>query len=288
MSSFICLGDFGTGNDIQLSVSKLIENLDKNIKCKFIIGLGDNIYPDGVESVHDSQFYHKFAKIYQNLPPKIKFYNCLGNHDYHGKISSQCKYTYSNQNKHQRWVMPYNYYSFGKVFGVKKKIPVDFFAIDTHLYNLIDKEKDQKQQENWLIREINRSTAKWIIVFGHHPWISSGSHGNCGEKLDDLYSKITSDKMKRKVDIILSGHDHDKQHIYIPNKPHLLISGAGGKLRHNPPEIRNMSLGSYLNFYSESLGCILIDFKDDHLNIEIYKTDNNLRHSLEYQYMLKK
>ena len=94
--------------------------------------------------------------------------------------------------------------------------------------------------------------------------------------------------MKRKVDIILSGHDHDKQHIYIPNKPHLLISGTGGKIRHNPSEIRNLSLGPYLKFYSETPGCILIDFKSDKLKIQIYKTDNHLNHKLEYEYTLHK
>ena len=108
MSSFICLGDFGTGNDIQLSVSKLIENLDKNIKCKFIIGLGDNIYPSGIKNVKDKKLETNFEKPYDNIPKRIQFYNCLGNHDYLGSVKSQIKYTdYSD-----RWVLPSNYYYF--------------------------------------------------------------------------------------------------------------------------------------------------------------------------------
>ena len=46
--------------------------------------------------------------------------------------------------------------------------------------------------------------------------------------LDKFYNTIND---KTDVDVILSGHDHDQQHICIPKKPHLFISGTGGKTR---------------------------------------------------------
>ena len=93
MTSIICVGDFGTGEEDQYNVSKLIEYLDTKSLCNFVIGLGDNIYPGGVRSVKDSQFKTKFEEPYKNLPERIKFYNCLGNHDYMGNTKSQIKYT---------------------------------------------------------------------------------------------------------------------------------------------------------------------------------------------------
>ena len=152
MTSFICVGDFGTGETDQYNVSKLIEYLDKENTCELIIGLGDNIYPDGTVSIYDPKFGTHFEDPYKNLPKDIKFYHCLGNHDYRGNVESQILYSnYSN-----RWVLPDNYYCFhGKV----NNIECDFFAIDTNLYFLDDKKK-QKEHEKWLIEQIKNSNKK--------------------------------------------------------------------------------------------------------------------------------
>ena len=87
MNSILCVGDFGTGEPSQYKVSKLIEYLINKKNVLLILGLGDNIYPDGVHSENDNQFIEKFEKPYENIPPYIKFYNVLGNHDYHIKSS---------------------------------------------------------------------------------------------------------------------------------------------------------------------------------------------------------
>ena len=126
MTSILCIGDFGCGNDNQRRVAYLMEQLCKKEDVAFILGLGDNIYPDGTVSIYDPKFETHFEDPYKNLPKDIKFYHCLGNHDYRGSIESQIMYSnYSN-----RWVLPDNYYCFhGKV----NNIECDFFAIDTIL-----------------------------------------------------------------------------------------------------------------------------------------------------------
>ena len=278
MSSFICLGDFGTGNDIQLSVSKLIENLDKNIKCKFIIGLGDNIYPSGIKNVKDKKLETNFEKPYDNIPKRIQFYNCLGNHDYLGSVKSQIKYT----NYSDRWVLPSNYYYFFKKIN---NTPINFFAIDTNLYNEIDRKKDVIKQEEWLISRLNNNNNSWNIVFGHHPWKSSGSHGNCNEDLDEFYNKISN---TGNVDMILSGHDHDQQHFYIPNKPHLFISGTGGDVRPLDKYIRKMKSNRYLQYYTEQPGCLQIIPRIDMITINIWVTDSKENHKIAYTVTIEK
>ena len=275
MTSFICVGDFGTGETDQYNVSKLIEYLDKENTCELIIGLGDNIYPDGVKNVKDTKFKTKFEEPYKNLPKRLKFYNCLGNHDYHGNTKSQIKYT----NYSDRWILLNNHYCFYRKIN---DISFDFFAIDTNLYDYYNKEKEIEEQESWLLKQLKNSNKKWKVVFGHHPWKSSGSHGNCCHELDKFYNKISD---SGKVDIILSGHDHDQQHLYIPNKQHLFISGTGGKTR-KCEERENHT--KYLKFFTEKLGCLQIIPTEKTLEINIYTTNSNENHKNEYSFTIHK
>lgn len=242
---FLCLGDFGSGDNNQVRVAQCIRKLSQQYPIEFILGLGDNIYPDGVKNVKDPQFQTKFEIPYSILKRNLMFFQTLGNHDYRGNITSQIKYTdYS-----ERWKMPNNFYVFQKrINGVS----VEFFAIDTNLEEM--SVSMRKKQERWLIESLNRSRAKWRIVFGHHPWKSSGTHGNSSGILDEFYKKIIN---TGKIHVIFSGHDHDQQHIHIPNLPHLFISGVGSHSRHNPSFIRKYNIPN-LYFFSENLGCCLV------------------------------
>lgn len=279
MTSIICVGDFGTGEEDQYNVSKLIEYLDTKSLCNFVIGLGDNIYPGGVRNVKDSQFKTKFEEPYKNLPERIKFYNCLGNHDYMGNTKSQIKYT----DLSDRWILLDNYYCF---FSKINDVTVDFFAIDTNLYQdtSINK-KERDEQEKWLLKQLKTSNKRWKVVFGHHPWKSSGAHGDCNDLLDEFYNKIAD---TNKVDIILSGHDHDQQHLYIPNKPHLFISGTGGKTRFLDKYIRFLKSNEYLKYYSEKPGCLQIIPSKNNLEVNIWGTDKKENHEKAYTFSIEK
>ena len=276
--SFICLGDFGTGEIGQYCVSKLMQNIIKNNNSKFILGLGDNFYPDGIKRINDKKFRYNFELPYSNLPKNIKFYNCLGNHDYRGIVEHQINYS----NKNPQWVLKDNYYKFSNTIN---NVKVDFFAIDTNFYLLEGFEIDGIEQEEWIIKEIKKSNAQWIILFGHHPFKSSGFHGNATDKLKQFYDNIVS---LNKVDLILSGHDHDIQHINNKNYPHCFVSGTGGKTRYMPGVIRKYLLNNELQYYSEKLGCLNIEVYKTHLNVNIYTTDYNLEHNLDYMFKVIK
>ena len=169
MTSIICVGDFGVGNKAQYNVSYLIEYLIEKYNGDLILGLGDNIYPEGVTNINDIKFIERFENPYSNLPKRIKFYNILGNHDYKGNIKAQIKYT----NYSDRWNLPNNFYCFKKNIN---RVPVEFFAIDTNVEKL--SERNRKIQEKWVTDALKNSRARWRIVYGHHPWKSTGSHGN--------------------------------------------------------------------------------------------------------------
>tara|TARA_Y100000590_G_scaffold98485_3_gene112076 strand:+ start:15795 stop:16604 length:810 start_codon:yes stop_codon:yes gene_type:complete len=256
--SIICIGDFGMGNDNQIRVSKLLKKLISNYSTKLVLGLGDNIYPDGIQSVDDKKLISQFEEPYRNLPKGIKFYNVLGNHDYHGKVKPQIDYT----NISDRWILYNNWYHFEKKINNQL---IHFYAIDTNFDKLSDKMK--KKQESEILDALEKSKAKWNIVYGHHPFKSTGYHGNSSSDLELFYKKLIA---TNKVDIILSGHDHDQQHLYIPDLPHLIVSGTGSDTR----KVASIFRSTFdLLFYSEELGCGVLIFDKDKINIKFFNVD---------------
>jgi tartrate-resistant acid phosphatase type 5 len=268
MTSILFIGDFGYGNKGQYLVSKLLEKLIEKYKCKFILGLGDNICPDGVKSINDKQFLDKFEIPYSNLSDNIKFFNILGQHDYNIKVSPRNEIKYTKVSN--KWVMPHNFYCFRKKIN---NVPVEFIAIDTNL----SKMKNRKLQEQWLLNTIYESRSRWIIVFGHHPWKSYSNKHEENYDLDELYTKINN---IGKVDLILSGHEHNKQHIYIPDKPNMVICGVGSLEEENIKFYNNQEL----KFSSNTLGCGKIDFYKNTMNIYLY----NVSGEKEYSFIINK
>ena len=66
--SIICIGDFGKAGTGQTEVANLIKTLSRDNDIKLILGLGDNIYPAGVQNAQDPQFQEKFEKPFSKLP----------------------------------------------------------------------------------------------------------------------------------------------------------------------------------------------------------------------------
>ena len=273
MTSILCIGNFGTGRQEQFDVAKLLCDLCCGEECKLIIGLGNNIYPEGVSSINDNQFLEKFEIPYSILPNNMKFYNILGNRDYQLKGSVKAQINYQNSNKSFRWIMPYNYYCFMKQFD---GVPVEFIAIDTNL----DKMKNRVSQEKWAINTLLESKGRWRILFGHHPWSSFGAEGKMkkpGSKLDEVYQKLVD---TGKVDLIISGHENSQQHIYIPGKPDMLISGVGGYI-HKENKDDQILLAKELKFRSIEAGCVKIDVRRNQLRISFFNTNNDVLYSLK-------
>lgn len=273
MTSILCIGNFGTGRKEQYDVAKLLCDLCQSIDCKLILGLGNNIFPDGVRSVEDNQFLEKFEIPYKKLPENIKFYNILGNKDYHLKVSARAQINYHYSKKSFRWIMPNNFYCFTKMFN---NVPVEFIAIDTNL----DVMKNRVSQEKWAINTLLESRARWRILFGHHPWKSFGRNNQVKETssaLDVLYQKLVD---TNKVDLIISGHENSQQHIYIPDKPDMIISGVGG-YTHSEERVKSFK---ELKFKSLDLGCVKIDVTRDELIISFY----NITEQIMYSFKIKK
>lgn len=229
-ASFIFFGDSGTGEAAQQLVAQAIKkHCEKNPgACSFVLLLGDNFYPSGVQNVEDPKWTTHFVRPYGKLG--LVFFPVLGNHDYQGNPQAQVDYSKKFENNNARWIwrMPNRYYTF-------KEGDVEFFALDTNSFN--------KQQKKWLIEKLAASTARWKVVYGHHPVFSSGSkHGDSPQLTRELFPILKD----YQVDYYLAGHDH---HLEWRRKDGVtfVISGAAtaprGAVKRKDNEVISRELG---------------------------------------------
>ena len=274
MFECILTADTGSGNDDQYLVSESMSKLiAKNPKIQSVMIVGDNIYPDGCQTVDDEQFITKFQDPYKNID--LPFYLCLGNHDYHTKAQTQIDYTFSKHNKDHKWNMPKKWYS--------QQFPhCEFFFIDTN-FDRLSKPVINKQLQD-TIQSIKNSKKKWKILCGHHTWRSVGGHGNAEKRHETFMNDLLT---KAKIDLYVCGHDHCKSIIKVgSHKTLTLVIGTGGKSYDETifyPEKMN-SDNSILEFFSPNLGVCHMKCKKDSLTLICY---NELLEK-EYQYRIKK
>lgn len=283
MISFYFFGDMGDGSKNQYNVSKAIKKkMDSDkVTDTFIVGLGDNIYENGCEDCFDNQFKTKFETPYRNIPDSVKFYMCLGNHDYgikelekKGNSQSQIDYAKLSKKKNGKWIMPSNYYN-------HKKGNVEFFVIDTNLYNLTQEEA--RVQLEFMKDKINKSRSKWKIVCGHHTWRSMGYHGTADNNLEDFLNELFN---TTNADAYMCGHDHSKQIIQkqMNNREvSLIVCGTGGN---DCDTTRSYNVGSdsKLLFGSTNHGYGYCIPSKDELKIQFFDDKNNL----EYVHIIEK
>lgn len=238
---FGLIGDFGLGNTYTYENGHIIKKLIDNDGLQFMIGLGDNIYPNGLDkNNYKKEILEKFTKPFANC--EIPFYMVLGNHDYHGDINYQLDKNITDK----RWILPNQYYD---IILNDNGIYIHILFLDTNFVNLTSTER--KLQKKWTLQRLNRFKGKadWTIIIGHHPWVSTGYHGNSVGELSGFYNYIISNY---DIDFIINGHDHDKQLIIGKNNTKQLICGTGSQIRSFPTRNRT----SNLKYFSESIGII--------------------------------
>jgi len=219
LATVLAVGDTGTGTDGQRQVADAMKRRMDAQPVDFIVLLGDNIYPTGVSSATDPLFQTLYEDYYGvwGLPVHI----VLGNHDYGGngagtepeKAAFQIAYSANSAT----WSLPAAYYHFTEGAA-------GFSVLDTNALRLNTNQADQVAAlRGWLSADLG-----WKIVFGHHPSLSNGPHGNATSD-SPLFANFFDAEVLGKVDLYLSGHDHDLQVLEpIGLKPLLVVAGGGG------------------------------------------------------------
>jgi tartrate-resistant acid phosphatase type 5 len=215
---FIAFGDQGTwlrgSRDPQEQVAAAIADYARTHGAiDFGVVLGDNFYESGVRSVNDSRWRSDWESVYGRL--KFPFYAVLGNHDYRGSALAQILYTEHSPSK--SWIMPARYYSF-------RAGPAEFFGVDT-----VALVRGDPKQLDWLRSTLERSSARWKIVFGHHPFASGGSHGD-DRDVRRLRQILLPMLQKHSVGLYLAGHDHNMQLLEVDSLSTVVV-GSGGRSR---------------------------------------------------------
>lgn len=224
---FVALGDAGEGNEAQIAVGQTIATVCEERGCDFALYLGDNFYDTGVDSPQDEQFQTKFEVPYQ--PVDLTFHITLGNHDYGviGNEWAKAAHYIAYSEISEKWSIPSEYYSF-------QQSNAHFVSLDT---NRLFWSYEVDQMTQWLQADLAGLNDTWIIMFGHHPYLSNGEHGNAGnyEGLGGILGggnvqDFFEEEVCGKAHVYLSGHDHNKQWLSPQCGTEFIVSGGGSKL----------------------------------------------------------
>jgi len=170
----------------------------------------------------------------------------LANHEYRGNTQAVLDYATISR----RWEMPARYYAM--TCSASKKVDVLLLLIDTA--PLIDKYRDNSEEYKdagrqsierelaWIDSTLNVSKAKWKIIMGHHP-VYAGTTKSESERRD-LQQRLQPLLDKHGVDMSVSGHIHNFQHIRVPDSSvDYFVNSSGSKAREVEP-FESMLFGS--------------------------------------------
>jgi hypothetical protein len=220
----LAFGDFGTGAPAQREVAAAMNAYHARKPFNFGLTLGDNFYSTGMSGPDDERWKTWWSDLYD--PLKIQFYPTFGNHDWGQPNSPAAEIVFSQRSP--SWRMPAAYYTF--TAG-----DAQFFALDTDVIS--------EKQLLWLDGALAASTARWKIVYGHHPIYSAGAHEDNSVKIAQLLPVL-----RGRADIYLAGHDHDMQHLKPEGQLHFFVAGTGGQLRTIQPGPRSLFAKSARGF----------------------------------------
>jgi hypothetical protein len=251
----LAFGDFGTGATAQREVAAAMLAYHGRKPFSFAVTLGDNFYSTGMASPDDERWKTWWSDLYD--PLKIPFYATLGNHDWGQPNSPAAEIVFTQRSP--SWRMPAAYYTF--TAG-----DAQFFALDTDVIS--------DKQLLWLDGALAASTARWKIVYGHHPIYSEGAHEDNNIKIAQLLPVL-----RGRADIYLAGHDHDMQHLKPEGGLHFFVAGSGGQLRPIQPGPRSLFARSahgfaVLEVLPSALAVAFVDVQGQELyRYEIAKED---------------
>jgi hypothetical protein len=198
---FVAFGDSGNGSDNQRAVFAQIQTVPYDL----VLHLGDLAYEKGSSYELESHYFD----VYRRLGRSFSVFPVIGNHD---NSTAQATPFLSAFDLPDNGVESERerFYSFN--WG-----PVHFVALDT--------ERIDGRQAAWLDQDLTRQDSPWVVVYGHRPAYSSGSHGGDPRFRAELGPVLE----KHHVPLVLSGHEHDYERTKPIAGTVYVVSGGGGR-----------------------------------------------------------
>jgi len=225
LARIAAVGDAGTADEHQTRIADAMAAEHARAPFASVLVLGDNVYQNGEPEKFDAAIRDPYAPLFDG---GVRFFPVMGNHDVRaGGGEAQRAY----------WGAPRWY---------KASIgTVDAFALDTsiliprhqkHAYDDALPETERLAQEmlDWLDAELGKTTARHVVVYGHHPlYVSTNEEQKVAEaaRLRELLEPIL---LKHGVKLYLSGHKHHYERSRPVGGVTHVISGAGGQLSDKP------------------------------------------------------
>jgi acid phosphatase len=227
--NFVLIGDWGrAGRDNQLDVANQMGKTAAAIGSKFTVSVGDNFYENGVTGLDDPYWQTSFEDVYTAPSLQSPWKVILGNHDYRGNVQAQLDYT----GQSPRWRLPARYYVDSQT--LPDGGTADFFYLDTSPFirRYIGSRTDISGQDTdaqlaWLDKALDKSTATWKIVIGHHPiYTALAPEQGYDHDQPDLIARVDPVLRAHNIRIYIAGHDHNLQSVTV-NGINYVTNGAG-------------------------------------------------------------
>ena len=206
----LIIGDFGTmdkNHENQKKVAAAMLAYNRRKPSDFGMTVGDNFY-FRMKSLHDPLWKTDFEDLYG--PLGITFYPSFGNHDWDDSMAT-IELLHSDSSATWKFPAPYYTYTAG---------PVQFFAMNTGTNPELALDKAQL---TWLQEELDKSKARWKIVYGHFP-IKDNARGISWSVYDRLMPIL-----KRHADLYISGHMHNFEHLKPESDVNLVVVGSASQ-----------------------------------------------------------
>jgi hypothetical protein len=197
-TGFVVIGDFGTGDAAELTVSSAIRSWVRERPFDALVTVGDNVYPDGSPSEFDGAWELPYGWVDDS---DVAVVASLGNHDIH---------TDDGKPVMDLFGMPDRWYR-------RQVGPVDFFVLDAN-------DLSQEGQMDWLSSALTSSTAAWQVLVFHQPVYSCGKYDSKPGAQRHLLPAIQG----KGVDLVLNGHDHNYQRFGPIDGATYVVTGGGG------------------------------------------------------------
>jgi tartrate-resistant acid phosphatase type 5 len=278
---FVSIGDWGDDDPVvayqQKAVAQAMSEWCGSHDCLFIQTTGDNFYPDGVTSATDPRFDTSWCWIYNltNIDAK-QWYIAIGNHD-HGPDGGREEFQLEFALMEPRWIFPSRWYDLHYTDGVTR---IHLIIIDSE--SLRQDRNDPAAQLSWLETTLaGPTTDDWRIVVDHHPPYSAGDHGPTEPT---IVAEVVPLCLQYGVDLFLSGHDHNLQHVgEIDGRTiDYVVSGAGGQMRYRKFEVNEAYLngiGFQVDYFGYVHGFVAFDFEPTTYTAHFVDKDLNVTYT---------
>lgn len=278
---YLAVGDFGVvKGDLprqQAVASSMIKYAGQmQLGPEALLMLGDNFYGGlAGKGVNSLRWETNLEAMY---PKKIfpgPMHAMLGNHDYTDEPETKCVNAQLNYRRFKpdcRWSLPSKWY---RMLLPADKPLATVLVLDTNFCYGDEKivgKAERAGQLQWLAGELEKPrSTPWLFVFGHHPVFSAGKHGDTPELVEAIDPLLR----KHKVDLYLSGHDHDLQHLEIEGHPTtFVVSGAGGARARWSPFGENRG-----PFFKAVYGFSHLELRADAIAVRHIDANGNLLHA---------